>query len=136
MSTRPLQHLSEPVPNEDFNAWCKARGANWIKEFALIFGEPLCGSTRAVFRAGQYVYKVPLSEYGVIDNEHEAAFEDECYAPCRVEHDADGFPILVMECVLYSSWSKIHDWTWSIDGGQVGYSKVSGRLVAYDYGIS
>lgn len=104
------------------------------------FGEPIgVGRNREVYRDGGTVLKLPLSEYGVQDNEGEASRyilwspQDEHYASCHIEPMYD-LPILRMEYVERAKSRKgLPDWVDFIDGFQVGYNK-HGKLVAYDYG--
>lgn len=118
--------------DNNLNYWNK-RSIEWIKSFTEVFGEPECGRNRAVFRASNYVYKIPRSEVGAMDNEYENCFRNCHLASSWIVRDADEFPILIMDRVI-ASQSNV-DWTWSIDGGQVGYSIRTGALVAFDYGI-
>ena len=101
------------------------------------------GRHRAVFRRGNIVVKVPLSEYGVADNEREARYyrmEQEYYniKYCKENHLARCFMFnqicLVMEYVKPAPelWG-IESWTSAVDCGQIGHNKI-GKLVAYDYG--
>lgn len=93
------------------------------------------GRNRTTFFAGNYVYKVPRSTHGICDNEHE---QDISHKPnmanCWVWYDADEFPILVMERVDEDLVGDLPEWTHSIDCCQVGISRISGKLVAYDFG--
>lgn len=113
--------------------------AKTFKRFQRIFGEPLgVGRLRAAFRDGDTVLKVPLSEVGEHGNYEEA---DSCNHPYEPRAEAwideiwtkrEGIVILRMEYVRHRGSSKHPDWTWGVDGGQVGWTK-AGRLVAYDW---
>ncbi len=96
------------------------------------------GRNRAVFRRGDHVFKVPINDCGVTDNSHEAYLSQRYgktegyvpYAKCRMF----GL-ILVMEYVDHVGSTKTPDWTWSVDGGQVGRNR-KGELLAYDFGLT
>lgn len=136
-SVRPAAHIDEPPRFEDFEGWVYARSANWQQELREVYGEPATGRHRATFVGQDYVLKVPRNSAGIADNTYEASVEHERLAWAFTLSDADGFPLLVMEKVVQApvGWlPEMPRWTWSIDCGQVGYSKRTGRLVAFDYG--
>ncbi len=113
----------------------------------ILIGE---GRNRQVFRHGNYVYKFPLNEYGVHDNNHEAHTYRESlrrpmyckYARCKLV--LPWATVLVMEYARYPGplsdaegyigFDKCPEWAYSIDCCQVGYDR-RGQIVAYDYGI-
>lgn len=125
----------------------------------ILLGE---GRNRQVWRRGNYVFKFPLNQYGVSDNNHEAQVYQlslrkklYCkYARCRLV--LPWGTVLVMEFAGYPgpgsrpvtnaegkddptyhyiSWkNNLPTWCNSIDCGQVGYNR-AGKIVAYDYGI-
>lgn len=118
-----------------------------MKDFILI-GE---GRNRAVWRIGSkgsHVIKIPLNEYGVGDNFHEAETYRRSkgkrtyvqYAQCRLF----GETCLIMEYAGYigpksdeNGYIKLEncpEWAYSVDCWQVGYNR-NGRIVAYDYGL-
>ncbi len=103
-----------------------------------LFGEPIGeGRHRVVFRDGETVLKFPTKNSGIHANEQEARFKDDHLARADIDEeftDKTGVPILRMEYVTHTGWSKEADWTWSIDCGQVGLT-ADGRLVAYDWDI-
>lgn len=102
------------------------------------------GRSRAVWRHGNYVVKIPLNEAGIHDNIYERSvfqrrrqprYDWGHWARCRLLGD-----ILIMQYVDTDSFhyadmtsSPAYDWTYAIDGLQVGYNRF-GQLVAYDYG--
>jgi bacterioferritin-associated ferredoxin len=92
------------------------------------------GLTRQVWQRtdSKYVIKVPLNELGYYDNlsEHDRyrSYRERPFAPCRMLKGG----YLLMLCVTHVGFSAESDWTWGIDGGQVGLTP-TGKLVAYDY---
>ena len=128
---RPPEQVLEPDLYEDY---VEARGHNWRLLFQEIFGKPQEGRHRTTFFAGDYVYKVPHHWRGVEDNEWEAEQRSCHLAACWIQRDADGFPILVMERVDEEVVGDFPDWVSGIDCCQVGISRRTGQLVAYDFG--
>jgi len=99
------------------------------------------GRNRITFELNdRFVLKVPLNEYGVLDNETEAKMYrnrsdgDIRLARCRKVLNSFGLPLLVMERVDIDSVESLElpHWVDFIDCSQVGYTK-KGELVAYDY---
>ena|ERR1700722_15537932 len=100
------------------------------------------GRSRAVWRHGNYVVKIPLNEAGIHDNlyersvfqrRHQKGYDWGHFARCRLLGT-----ILIMQYVEYTfNYADIkpgvHDWTYRIDGLQIGHNRF-GQLVAYDYG--
>lgn len=92
------------------------------------------GLTRQVWQreGSKYVVKVPLNENGYYDNlnEHDRyrSYKSRPFAPCRMLKGG----YLLMLYIEHVGFSKEADWTWGIDGGQVGLTP-AGKLVAYDY---
>ena len=101
-----------------------------------LYGPPIAVSRhRAVFRDGDEVIKVPTRESGVAACDCELVEQGEILARTRPDRglsEKTGLPIVRMEYVEHVGWSEKPDWTWGIDGGQVGRTK-DGRLVAYDW---
>lgn len=111
--------------------------------------EILEGRNRRVYVMRNYVVKVPRNGDGIADNDWEGSVSN-CeqypqsdyqvqYARTRMFVVSD-VPIVLMERVTEATSKEIvlrlrrePQWTWSVDGGQVGFNK-RGRLVAYDYG--
>jgi hypothetical protein len=96
------------------------------------------GRHRAVYRHGNYVIKIPLSDYGISDNYYEATIYKEYgydkgyipYARCRLLGT-----ILIMEYLEpVKSFDNLPEWTMAVDCTQVGYNR-HGKLLAYDYGL-
>jgi hypothetical protein len=90
------------------------------------------GRHRSVFEHRDWVIKVPLSDWGVLDNTREALAykkDKEHLARCRMLSD-----LLVMEKVVpyTGAKNKLPKWVDYIDCGQVGYNR-EGKLVAFDY---
>jgi len=135
---RPDPILTEPDPKEHYDQWLWSRTQNWIKEFQSVFGqEGEWGRNRLVFFTTNYVYKIPLNMEGLGDNDHEALCQGGTNATCWIEEDADGIPILIMERVTpvqYRSMEDAPSWVLGVDCMQVGYSILTGRLVAFDFG--
>lgn len=129
---RPPENFHES--REDLESWTRARFLNWKSIFQEIYGEPHCGRHRCVFIAGDYVYKLPQCLNGVYDNEWEGGSRSCHWATSWLWKDGDGFPILIMERVIPVVSGRHPDWVDAIDCQQVGYSKRTGRLVAYDFG--
>ena len=124
------------------------------KEFFKKYGKPNeAGRNRFVWLHKYCVIKFPINEYGLMDNANEyqiyklyknGDLNNDChYAKCRLVYFLD-IPVIIMEKVNisfklvknYISTIKNEygsDWTYCIDGGQVGINS-SGKLVAYDYG--
>lgn len=113
-----------------------------LSKYFGLYGNPIgVGRNRCVFRDGDNVVKVPLNEYGVTDNEHEACYGESYlkgylkYARCHRVDEPSGLPIVIMEYVKPASYKKsMPDWVSYVDCQQVGYNK-DGELVAYDYGL-
>jgi hypothetical protein len=126
---RPVEVCIEPDPC----LFEQARAA-----LTQVFGEPMVGRHRAVFRDGDTVIKVPTVLSGIDANCYEEHTCDNQWEPrARAWFDQElstrfGLPILRMESVKHVGWSEKADWTWSVDCGQVGTTK-DGRLVAYDW---
>jgi len=104
------------------------------------------GCSRKAYCRKNAVIKVPLGEFGVIDNLAEARayrlhrnkpMDGIVLAPCRLLNNF----CLMMPRVDIKSWNelnrlihpvdKIPAWVYRIDGNQVGFYK--DKLVAYDY---
>jgi hypothetical protein len=126
-----------------------------VKNLALRYAtrtpDVLCGRNRMVFVFTNYVVKIPMNWDGVADNDWEGSVSNGenygdpqyvQYARTRLVYVGD-IAIVFMECVRHASVREVEehlgtppgesDWTWSVDGGQVGFNR-HGRLVAYDYG--
>lgn len=117
-----------------------------MKDYILL-GE---GRNRQVWRRGNYVVKVPLNEYGIGDNYHEAdtyrrSLREKMpckYARCRLV--GPNSTLLVMEYTKYVGplsdqdgyivYENCPTWAYSLDCWQVGYNR-AGEIVAYDYGL-
>lgn len=83
------------------------------------------------------VVKVPTKESGIAANLQEAneSGSYEHLAKAKIDLDLSlliGVPVLRMERVEHVGFSEEADWTWCIDGGQVGRA-ADGRIVAYDW---
>lgn len=107
------------------------------------------GRNRSVYRRDNYVVKVPLSDYGLSDNWHEAQLfrkwgqdPDKTFIPyarCRMVG-----VLLVMEYARYRGplsdetgyipHENLPNWASYVDCQQVGYNR-AGKLVAYDFGL-
>lgn len=123
------------IPEQgDFEGWIFARYLNWKFLFNETFGESRNGRNRTVFTSGDYVYKLPNSKNGIDDNEFEASRRSCHLATCWIQRDGDGYPILIMERVADAGGQNHPGWTLAIDCQQVGYSRRTGLLVAYDFG--
>jgi len=126
-----------PVEMEDEREDPRFKAARmWAEE---TYGPPIgTGRLRAAFWDGDDVLKVPLDMVGVWGNYEEASTYKDPYEPrarCEIDERLTallGIPILRMEFVEHVGWSKVSDWTWGVDCGQVGLTK-DGRLVAYDW---
>lgn len=122
-----------------------------ITRFAARTNEFDYGRNRITFMFDKYVVKVPRNWDGVADNDWEGSISNGAnygdpqhvqYARTRLAY-WDDLPIVFMERVALASVKEVEehlgtapgesDWTWSVDGGQVGFNR-NGRLVAYDYG--
>lgn len=107
------------------------------------------GRNRAVFLAGNYVIKIPLTDDGFVDNDWEGSISNskQCYNhPDWIQYPRtrlvcyNEIPIVLAQKVRHV-WEDeikerlgfIPDWIYSVDCGQVGFTK-NNRLVAYDYG--
>lgn len=94
------------------------------------------GRHRIVFQRGNYVYKFPLNENGLVSNRREHNFYHKYrkasyvpYAACKIFGS-----ILVMEYIKPEyNYTILPDWCYSVDAMQVGYDR-NNKLVAYDYG--
>ena len=105
------------------------------------------GATRICFASKDTVYKLPLNEWGFMDNYSEADIfkkwgrtKDIPYAKCRLIHIND-IPVLAMErldMLHHKTW-RFHMrntwWVGHIDCGQIGMNK-KGEIFAYDYATS
>lgn len=112
--------------------------------------EILEGRNRRVYVMRNYVVKVPRNGCGVADNDWEGSVSNSAQYPqsdYQVQFARtrmfviDDVPVVLMERVEEATSKQIvkrlhHEpqWTWQVDGGQVGFNK-RGRLVAFDYGI-
>jgi len=122
---------------KSFDQWTHDDFKKLKAEFVKRFGEPLGqGRHRVVFRMTKdWVLKVPTRHSGLAANCDELSFQADGYAITEEEaalSEEFGIPIVKMEYVTHVGWSEKPDWTWSIDGGQVGHTN-DGRLVAYDW---
>lgn len=106
-------------------------------------GHPKRGAYRLVFDRGDTVVKLPLNADGISDNSreflHSQGTEDDIFkgvplAPCHLEYTERGMPFLVMEKVdmVDIDEDDYPDWAHKIDAFQLGRSRVTGQLVAYD----
>lgn len=108
-----------------------------VRDLGKMYGEPMIGSGRLVFDAGDHVYKVPYTDAGLAANAREANWRGEeiPLADCEfVTCDRrDSVMVLCMEKVepLVGDRSGLPDWVGEVDGAQVGLDR-RGRLVAYD----
>jgi len=110
------------------------------------------GLRRCVFVFKNYVIKVPINYNGVRDNDWEGSISDLgpdindiSYPKTKLAYPKvknSYIPIVFMEYVKWATTKEIKeklgyypDWIGYVDCGQVGFTK-SGRLVAFDYGIS
>ena len=96
------------------------------------------GRNRFVFRKPEsdWVIKVPINEYGMLDNDSEDIYfhrhQTGFMARCKLIQLCD-VPILVMEYVDINLEKKdMPDWSAWVDCQQVGRNK-NGKIVAYDY---
>lgn len=113
------------------------------------------GRNRIVFDMGRYVVKLPSAHGGFGDNDWEGSIGNGPeqlaeplkyvqYARTRLMYVND-IPVCLMEKVEHATVEQTNahlntlggesDWTWSVDGGQVGFNS-RGKLVAYDYGMN
>ncbi len=111
-----------------------------IKMFAARELPWSCGRQRVVFHLGRTVAKLPLSMDGVHANatersQYRQTLAGKAYCPvaaCRIRHDSQGIPILLMRTVVpLKSTCNVADWVLAVDCQQVGHD-ARGRLVAYD----
>lgn len=108
------------------------------------------GRNRAVFklRSGNYVIKVPLNEYGFLDNGREASVvsnkkdleDDDIKYPQTRYVEYDEIPCVVMEYVSpienNEEYQKNKKWWFDyVDCRQVGFTR-KGEIVAFDYGVN
>ena len=107
-----------------------------LKKATSLYGEPIeVGRHRAIFRDGDWVIKVPTRDSGIHACEEELRTQGDCFAKTTREDLGEefcGVTAVRMEFMTHRGWSEQPDWTWSIDCGQVGFTK-DGRLVAYDW---
>lgn len=106
-------------------------------------GHPKRGAYRIVFDRGDTVVKLPLNPDGISDNSREFMhsegkeidiFKGVPLAPCHLEYTDRGMPFLVMEKVDMVDMDEddYPDWAHKVDAFQIGRSRVTGQLVAYD----
>lgn len=106
-------------------------------------GHPKRGAYRLVFDRGDTVVKLPLNADGISDNSREFMhsqgkeidiFKGVPLAPCHLEYTDKGMPFLIMEKVDMVDMDEddYPDWAHKIDAFQLGRSRVTGQLVAYD----
>lgn len=113
-----------PLPLED--STCEQFGLEWLDT----------GNSRAGYRRGRWVYKVPINEKGTFDNWREAKKYARTkgrdpngeYARCRLLKNG----WLVMEYVEPLHPRFCPRWADFIDCQQVGTNR-HGGIVAYDY---
>lgn len=106
-----------------------------LREAISLYGDPYAiGRHRTIFRDGDWVIKVPTLESGIRACLEELHTQGNGFAKTTQDElgKKAGIPVVRMEFVTHRGWSEKPDWTWSIDCGQVGYTK-DGRLVAYDW---
>lgn len=104
------------------------------------YGEPKCGNSRATYISKNYVFKLPLSEEGIYQNEDECTLLSDDYwqfAKTRLI-DSDS-RLLCMERVEHAFYDTIierlgyvPEFVMGIDCSQVGFNR-RGELVAYDF---
>ncbi len=99
------------------------------------YGNPTCGRNRATFIGKNFVIKFPLNDDGEMNNSIEANFNFENTAKGK-SFFINGFTCLIQERLIPLDYpldfSKLPEWTKSIDSGQVGYDS-EGVLKAYDF---
>lgn len=126
--------MDVPLRDEYFNTMEKM-----VKEH----GHPKRGAYRLVFDRGDTVVKLPLNADGISDNSREFMhsqgkeidiFTGVPLAPCHLEYTDKGMPFLVMEKVDMVDMNEedYPEWAHKIDAFQLGRSRVTGQLVAYD----
>jgi hypothetical protein len=108
-----------------------------------LYGNPLgIGRNRVTFaHSPGWVIKVPINDWGLLDNESEAE-TFQCfgrtnafikYAQCRIEFDQEGIPLLLMERLAVDiPLAGLPEWCDFVDCQQVGIGH-DGQLLAYDY---
>lgn len=100
------------------------------------------GRNRIVFiKDEQWIVKVPKNEMGILNNQQEADRYKKfgktkdiiAYAECRIEHDTNDIPLLIMEKISETIPDKdMPEWASYVDGNQVGLNS-KGEIVAFDY---
>jgi hypothetical protein len=101
------------------------------------------GAFRSAYRRGKVVVKVPLNGDGICDNRTEAAAWHKYksrptskgyrLAPCRMLNNGCLMMVVVDRDVTYGVLHK-EDWTYKIEGGQVGLYR--GQIVAFDFALN
>lgn len=105
--------------------------------YATKYGKPIYGGSRAVYRDGGVVHKLPLTDRGMFANGTEALHPDDDYIPLATCHlhveEPEGIPVLTMQAVKehHAPYNQLPDWAGWVDCGQVGFTE-NGTLVAYD----
>lgn len=113
-----------------------AEAKSFIEKLTAKYGQPSCGRSRATFTSKHCVIKFPLNIAGLIDNGHEARYNDETTAKGRKIMLGD-FVCVMQERLTYPESRLVNppSWVYSVDCMQVGYDK-KGRLKAYDFGFN
>lgn len=120
-----------------------ARTAHWHTTLARMLMNGWtrldCGRHRTGYARGNIVIKIPINDYGLSDNDHEARvykqfknkpdMDGVCYARCRLLDN--GWLMMVK---VSRKGFRNPSWAGRIDCAQVGMT-VSGKIVAYDYGV-
>ncbi|AIW22316.1 hypothetical protein F0267_01360 [Vibrio coralliilyticus] len=104
------------------------------------YGEPECGNSRATYISKNYVFKLPITDQGIRQNEDECTLLSDDYwqfAKTRLVDAESG--LLCMERVEHAPHDIIKqrlgyipDFVAGIDCSQVGFNR-RGLLVAYDF---
>lgn len=113
-----------------------------IRTLQLKYGKPAYGRNRATFFSKKFVIKVPINQYGDLDNTWEAKhFKTEpYYTKTRLIQINGLYCVMAEKLDRINPYSDQHrgsmpPWVDWVDCGQVGYDR-KGRLKAYDFGIN
>lgn len=127
-----------------------AKALALAKRMLAKYGNCELGRNRLVFSSKFAVLKIPTCAEGCQDNDWEGSIcggiarsknydVDNVHYPNTRWLEIDGFVCCMMEKVEpleFKSYDEVPEWVGSVDCGQIGHSVISGRLVAYDYGLN
>ena len=125
---------------EDIRINFGPRAAELHEQLWTKYGEPQCGNSRATYISKNYVFKLPITDDGICQNEDESVLlSDDYWKFAKTKLIDPDSRLICMERVEHASLSKIKEtigsipeFVFGIDCSQVGFNR-RGQLVAYDF---